>query len=228
MARPANSRFKAEGFLRLFDRVAKREGWRIGSLADVGCGAGYVVRAVAEGLRREGHDLARVRGFDIDARVEALEHGGVEFVHGDFCKTEESFDLVTLFDVFEHVPDTIEFLRNVGQRAHIVGCNIPLDDCLNVALRNRYRPKLRSPGHLMFLDTAAALNLLAWSGLTVLDYEYLFTFRAPEGVTPLQRVLNLPRSLLATISPWLLSKTLGGTSLLVVALTPRGLRELRG
>jgi hypothetical protein len=130
--------------------------------------------------------------------------------------------------VVEHVPDTIAFIRSVSQRCKIIGFHIPLDYSLNVALRNLFRAKLQNPGHLMFLDVVSALNLLTVSGLRVVDYEYTFGFMAPSGHSTILSKLVFPlRYLFAKASPWLLSRTLGGASLIVVAMTPNGLGEYR-
>jgi hypothetical protein len=131
--------------------------------------------------------------------------------------------LVTLFDVIEHVPAPIDFVKAVAQRSRLIGLHIPLDDSWNAAARDLFRSKVKDPGHLIFVDVAGALNVVALSGLRVLDYDYTFGFEAPSGrATRLARVAAPLRSTLARLNPWLMSKTLGGASLMVVALTPRG------
>jgi hypothetical protein len=76
------------------------------------------------------------------------------------------------------------------------------------------------------MDIASALNLLALSGLRVVDYEY--TLNAPTAhSTMLQKAVFPLRYILAKISPWLLSRTLGGTSLIVIAITPHGLQNIQ-
>lgn len=214
--------FKAEQFLQLFLPLARALQFQPSSYADVGCGSGEAVRLIADGLKRDGFRLARVRGYDVSPHVSGLSAPGVEFIAGDYCAGDESFDLVTLFDVFEHTPDPAGFIRRVAETCDVIGFHIPLDHSLNVALRDLFRAKLRHPGHLIFLDAAGALNLLAFAGLRVLDYRYTFAFLAPSGrATRASRLLLPIRRLLARLSPWLLAKTLGGASLLAIALTPR-------
>src|SRR5262249_51407849 len=142
---------------------------------------------------------------------------------GAFGSNGESVDLVTMFDVFEHVPAPLHFLENVSAHAKILGLHIPLDNCLNVAIRNMHRDKLKDPGHLIALDTAAALNVLAFAGLQTLDYKYTFGFSAPSGrKTLMQKIVYPLRRGLAILSPWLLAKTFGGASLMALAITARG------
>jgi SAM-dependent methyltransferase len=217
-----DSDFKAQEFLSLFQRCSSSLSFRPGSYVDVGCGSGDIVLKVSSGLKESGYALTSVKGYDISPHVNSLTGEGIEFVHGDFCESPVTVDLVTLFDVFEHVPAPIEFLKDVSLRSKVLGLHIPLDNSLNSALRDLFHPKLKDPGHLLFMDTAMALNMLTLSGLRVLDYKYTYAFRAPSGKSTLLSRLFYPlRSLAASISPWLLSKTLGGASLMVVALTPQ-------
>lgn len=218
-----DARFKADNFLRVFRRCRERCGLAVNSLVDVGCGSGDVVKIIADALQAGGS--ITFKGYDVSPHVADVHNEGVQYVHGDFCQSAEFVDLVTLFDVFEHVPDPVDFVTKIAQRCKIVACHIPLDDSWSFAVRNRYRASLHNPGHLIFLDTAAALNLLAFAGLRVVDYEYTFAFLAPSGHrTPLAKIAFPVRYVLARLSPWLLSKTLGGASLMVMALTPAGLR----
>jgi hypothetical protein len=63
----------------------------------------------------------------------------------------------------------------------------------------------------------------------VLDYRYTFAFLAPSGrATRASRLLLPIRRLLARLSPWLLARTLGGASLLAIALTPRAMEHRPG
>lgn len=220
--------FKADTFLKVFLRFARRSNLRVRSIADVGCGSGDIVKKIAESLRINGFDLEKIRGYDVSPHVQDIRHAGVEYISGDFCESEDFVDVATLFDVLEHVPDTIEFIKAVAERCRIIGFHIPLDDSLDAAIRDRFHAKLKKPGHLVFLDVVSALNLLTLSGLRVVDYEYTFGFLAPSGHRSVLSKIVLPlRYMLANISPWLLSKTLGGVSLVVIAVTPNGLREMQ-
>lgn len=218
-----DARFKADYFLQVFLRSKDRTGVAVNSLVDVGCGSGDIIALLADSLGASG--AMTFKGYDVSPHIVDITHAGVTYVYGDFCESDEFVDMVTLFDVFEHVPDPIEFIKKVALRCKLIGFHIPLDDAWSFAFRNRYRRSLRTPGHLLFLDTAAALNLLALAGLRVVDYEYTFAFRAPSGHSTWRAKLAYPvRAMLAKLSPWLLSKTLGGASLMVIALTPAGLR----
>ncbi len=218
--------FKAKNFLKLFLRFTKQHSLPVQSFADIGCGSGDIIKLIADSLKADGFASASFKAYDVSPHVLNIRREGVEYINADFCKSEAFVDMATLFDVFEHVPDPIHFIKGVAKRSKIIGFHIPLDDSLNFAMRNRFWLRLQDPGHLISLNTVSALNLLALSGLRVVDYEYTFSFLAPSGhKTPLQKLLFPLRCLLAKISPWLLSRTFGGASLMVIALTANGLQE---
>jgi hypothetical protein len=221
--------FKADRFLRLFAPLAVERGWCVRTYADVGCGCGLETRAILDGLRRAGHPVSEAWGYDVHPGVESISSAAdLHFVRGDFTAVGPLVDLVTLFDVFEHVPDPIGFLRGVAARCRYLGLHVPLDNNLNHSLRDRYRAKLSDPGHLVFLDAPQALSLLSLSGLRVIRYAYTPGFRAPSGGRSLPaRIARVPRALIWRLSPWLLSKTLGGANLAVVAETPSGWSDSR-
>lgn len=216
-----DARFKADCFLRAFVPLARRHALKIDSYADVGCGSGEIVRLVWDGLKQAGLPLQRVQGYDVSPHVTRLRGEVVEFVHGDFSETGEDVDLVTLFDVVEHVFSALEFLRAVAVRSKVIALHLPLDNSVNHALRNKFRVLLHDPGHVLFLDTVSALNLCSLAGLRVLSYQYTPTYRSPSGHRSLPSKLLFPlRALLHRVCPWLLAKTFGGLSLLIIAVAP--------
>jgi len=222
-----DAQFKASTFVTLLQRTLPPSQTVVDSYVDVGSGSGDAARLVTAGLRAAGFTVSRAYGYDVSPHIALVTSSdGVEFVHGDFGDASIFVDLVTLFDVIEHVPEPTEFLRRISRRCRIVGLHIPLDDSLNAGMRDLFRGKVKNPGHITFMDGVSALNLLASAGLRVLDYQYTMSFDAPSGQASLAaRVLVPLRRMLGGISPWLLSKTLGGASLMVIALTPDGVRQ---
>ncbi|MFN0093264.1 MAG: methyltransferase domain-containing protein [Dehalococcoidia bacterium] len=80
-----------------------------GRLLDVGCALGYFARAAldrgwtAEGLDISAHAVEHARSVEgIEARCGSIEEAG--YAPG-------SFDVLTLWDVIEHVPDPAAYLR---------------------------------------------------------------------------------------------------------------------
>ena len=82
---------------------------------DIGCAAGFFLRVMKE----EGHD---VRGVEVSADIAALatQHLGEDNIHIGFLEHLDphrpgfepaSFDLITMWDVIEHVPDPQRLLE---------------------------------------------------------------------------------------------------------------------
>lgn len=78
-------------------------------------------------------------------------------------------------------------------------------------------------------DTSFTVNqflelFLNFAGIQVFDYKYPFGFMASSGSSSIKSKMHFPfRYLISKISPWLLSKTMGGASLMVIAITFEGL-----
>jgi hypothetical protein len=150
----------------------------------------------------------------------------VQFHQADFCAVDRKYSLVTLFDVIEHVPEPIDFLRSIAKRCDFIGLHIPLDRSLCNCFFDRFHHRLKHPGHLTILDAPAALNLVTMAGITPLDYAYTHGYAAPSGtMTATQRIAFPARFALAQISPWLASRLVGGISLMVLGATRQGLKN---
>lgn len=213
-----DAEFKAEEFAKL---LSANPGLGIRSIADVGCGSGAPTIAVVKRMQQAHYHLTYVTGYDVSPHIEAVRHSFIRFVHGDFVESDEFVDLVTLFDVVEHVPDPVTFLKNVGHHALLMCVHLPLDGSFDLGLRDVWRRNLKDPGHLLVLDASAALNLIALAGLRVLDYSYTPSFRSCSGrKTTLAKMVYCFRRIAFLISPWLVAKTLGGVSLMILARTP--------
>ncbi len=92
--------------------VVRRHFPRPGRVLDVGCAAGYFLSVMAE----EGWQVTGIEPSDA-IRAQAIERLGAERVHGGLLHEVPlepgSFDLVTFWDVIEHVPDPVAALAHV-------------------------------------------------------------------------------------------------------------------
>lgn len=210
--------YKVEAIKKVLFRYLKENSIQLSSYADVGCGSGEIIKLLGKDLKLNFQTLQIIKGFDVSPHVEKLKDDHIDFLLQDFTKSNEKFDLVTLNDVFEHVVNPISFLTEVGLRTKYVVMHIPLEDCLSVNIRNLQKRKIVNPGHLIFLNINSAINLITYSGLKIVDYEYsIESINAPSNnFTILQKIVYPLKYVLLKANPYLYSKIFG-ISLIVIA-----------
>lgn len=141
---------------------------------DVGCAAGFFLRV----MREEGHD---VRGVEVseDIASHAIEHLGAENVHVGFLDALQpgqegfetgSFDLITLWDVVEHVPDPQALLNQL--RRLLKPCGALILETQNVestfaSLLGRRWQHYKHEEHLYHFSPSTIRRLLTESGFQV-------------------------------------------------------------
>lgn len=193
---------------------------KIEAYADVGCALGGVFSHFAGALIDLGAPLTRVVGYDINQVPEDRPDHRPPLVYkrADFLTDDETFDLVTLADVIEHVASPQDFVRRVAERTRYVILHIPLDDRLSVLMTNQFNFRLQTVGHVSFWSPASALTLLTAAGLLPLWCGFTPGFLAPSGRERWIQRLALPVRWLAWMSnPGLMAATVGGVSLAVLA-----------
>ena len=206
--------WKSRQMCRLIEMVPDKDTVR--TYADVGCGQGAVLVNLRDRLLRSGFNLVKVVGYDISPFPRGLidRHREIDFRQVDFLDDDESFDVVTLNDVLEHVGAPQEFLSKVGGRARYVAVHVPLEGRLGVLLANQYNYKIADVGHVSFWTPATALNLVTASGLQPLYCRYTKGILAPSSRERWSQLLTLPlRALVVALHPGLAAVTTGGVSL---------------
>ncbi|MCI0586182.1 MAG: class I SAM-dependent methyltransferase [Planctomycetes bacterium] len=157
-------------------RLVRRHAPRPGRALDVGCAAGYFLRVLAEaGWEVHGVEVspfvarfARERhGLD-SIRVGSLEEAGFP---------PASFDLVTFWDVVEHLPDPRSALR--AARGLVRPTGLLLLETQNVRslaarLLGRRWQHFKQPEHLYHFDPDTIARLLAEAGFEVVENRPFF------------------------------------------------------
>jgi ubiquinone/menaquinone biosynthesis C-methylase UbiE len=187
-----------------------------GTVAEIGCGAGGILSE----LKSRFPASVAYCGFDIaPAAIRMAEARAAErlsFHCEDLLLSDRRFDMLLCMDVFEHVENPFEFLRNIRRLAPIVVFNIPLEMHVAGLLINHQLWTRRQYGHLHFYTAAVALETLKECGYTVIARDYISRLMdLPRSLS--EYVFWLPRKIVSLLSTEMSARLLGGTSLLVVA-----------
>jgi SAM-dependent methyltransferase len=152
-------------------RVIRRNFSRPGRVLDVGCAAGYFL----EVMRSEGWEVLGLEQSD-SIRRSAEARLGPEHVRGGLLSQAElaagSFDLVTLWDVLEHVPDTLALLAEVRRLLAPEGkLLIETQDVSSRAARllGRRWQHYKHAEHIYHFEPRTLENALAKAGFEVLE-----------------------------------------------------------
>jgi SAM-dependent methyltransferase len=202
-------------------RMLERHQLKPRTIADIGCGAGEVLRNM------ERSPLLRdtvFHGYDISPQaigMAAMRAGPRLRFHQEnllVADPELHFDLLMAIDVFEHVRDYMGFIEQCKGRAHYKVFHIPLDLHVSGMLRNAFVKGRYTIGHLHYFNADSALSTLRDCGHEILDVEYtdgcLALFRQHPSLK--KAAANIPRWLLSRVNVPLAAHLLGGYSLLVL------------
>ncbi len=214
-----DSEWKAKNIGGLISEVAAE----ISSVVEIGCGAGGVIGHLSTlGVLPSETEYS---GFDISPQaIELAKVGWASSTHSFFADDyfssyRDKADLLIAADVFEHVPDYMQFLENAQRAAAFKVYHIPLDINVSSVFR-RVLPKIRSEvGHLHYFTEETALAVLEETGHTIvgsrLTCNSLDLASAYNGFGTW--FANLFRRPLYGWNPSLVARTIGGCSLLVLA-----------
>lgn len=200
-------------------RILRRNDVDPGSVAEVGCGAGEVLRQMQLVMKPS----CEFCGYEISPQAYSLclerANDKLQFKRQDFLVEENaSFDLLMMIDVIEHIEDYFTFLRRVKPRSRYKVLHIPLDLSAQSVLRPSTLMRLRrSEGHIHFFTRETALRSLEDAGYTIVDR--CLTPVAFDAVKKSlrTRIANVPRRVASLGSRSLASRLFGGFSLMVLA-----------
>jgi len=199
-------------------RMLKKHQIAASSIAEIGCGVGEILVQLQNRLPSE----IEFHGFDIApdaiARAKAKERERLHFHQGDLLTSPETFDLLQVIDVFEHVPDYLGFLEGCQRKARYKIYHIPLDVHVSSVVRGAFIRVRESVGHLHYFSAETALASLVDTGHRIIDSFYTDGAIAlyESDPTPSRRLANVARRALSSLStPWA-ARLIGGYSLLVL------------
>lgn len=155
---------------------------------DVGCGNGEFLQAA----RESGHD---VFGIDFSkAAADACEERGIAAVAADFLTYDfgarAPFDLVTLWDVCEHLERPLDFARRAreilapgGWLVLKVPCFTPRAMWMASHLPRVAGPLLGSPSHIQYFRPEGLTEMLRRAGFRLIQVEKVPGMRSRRATT---------------------------------------------
>ena len=101
-------------------------------------------------------------------------------------KTDKSYNLILLADVFEYIEDYIGFLKEVNRQFTYQLFNIPQDLSIRALVRNGPIKARKEFSHLHYFYDKLALQMLEENGFWIIDFFYAdnvgFDYRNRTGV----------------------------------------------
>lgn len=146
------------------------------SVLDVGAGNGYFVYLARKEF------AWKADGLETSAAESAYAERmfNVEYLNADLADIPRAYDVVTSFNVLEHVSDPVELLSNMRQRISpggILVVTTPNPACIQRRLKGLEKWGMVIPPHHINLFTRAALNdLMGQAGFSVVEYSTLSTY----------------------------------------------------
>lgn len=186
------------------------------TFCEVGSGAGKVLFELSKMYKE-----SKFSGFEISPQAFEMSlsfsSDRVEFHNRNISESDMRYDILLLIDVFEHVPNYLDFLKTLKTTANYKIFHIPLDINVLSVLRNGLVQARKDVGHLHYFTKETALATLVDSGYNIKSEMLTPFFLEHPGKSFMSKVGFLPRYLLYKLSPNLMQKILGGCSLLVLA-----------
>ena len=175
---------------------------------DVGCAAGYFLRV----MRDRGHDAY---GIEVSEAIasEAVERVGEGRIHvgtlGSVPEARqgfahESFDLVTLWDVLEHIPDPQSLLRQARSMLKPDGCLIVETQNVDSRFATMLGPRwhhYKHQEHIYHFNPATARRLLEQSGFAIAELTSAFGGKYVSFGFIAERAQRLPRAAALALKP---------------------------
>jgi 2-polyprenyl-3-methyl-5-hydroxy-6-metoxy-1,4-benzoquinol methylase len=145
-------------------------------LLDVGAGNGYFVYLA------RGEFGIPAAGLEISAAEAdyARDTFGIELLRGAISSITDTYEVITSFNVLEHVQQPADLLAQMRERLSTGGLLVvttPNPSCIHRRLRGLSKWNMVCPPHHINLFTRAALQeILSLTGFEILEYSTLSTY----------------------------------------------------
>lgn len=189
------------------------------SIVEIGCGAGEILNQLQQRMSDKEIDFS---GYEIApdafklAQTRAKER--LHFFQEDLLLNNNTYELLLMIDVFEHVEDYIGFVRKCTAKATYKIYHIPLDMSIWSIFTNYPISARKKIGHLHYFMKDTALATLTDAGQEIVDWFYTpGAFEVNnKGLSFSGKTIQLLRRFFYKIKPDFAVKTFGGFSLIVL------------
>ncbi len=187
-------------------------------ICEIGCGGGGLLSKLADKFPQ--HTFV---GWDISpdaAQFWTDKKDNLSFHVGDIFNSshEQSFDLILLIDVIEHVENPHSFLSNTQKIAENIFFHVPLDlSAVSVVLDYKLLKARRQVGHIHYFTKSLFLDLLRETSLSAVSVNFSNSWKDSPHKSISTKLLNTFRYVLNFFSPELNARLLGGNTLFVLA-----------
>ncbi len=191
------------GFFKKIIKRLERHASGKGALLDVGAATGsFVELAQKEGWNARGIDISAHSVSAANAKGLPLEQATLD----DFTSPAESFAVITMWDVLEHLPDPFSALQkswNLLKRGGILAVNTPDAGSFWARLFGKRWHSLIPPEHIFIFNRNALERVLEKNGFEIVEVKkpvkvftmpYIFsTFSRWLGITMPTGIMNVLR-----------------------------------
>ncbi|MGA0369964.1 MAG: class I SAM-dependent methyltransferase [Kiritimatiellia bacterium] len=157
---------KITRYLEILDDIYRGKVSHIHSWLDVGCGHGEFIAA----LQQYHPEIERVCGTEPNIYKQAsARERGLDVGYFDIEKHEKTYDVISLLNVYSHLPDPPEFLKILKGKLNPGGeLILETGDTAELNAKDHYRPFLL-PDHLSFASEKIVVDILERTGFEIIS-----------------------------------------------------------
>ena len=158
---------------------------KVGSILDIGCSDGLF-------LTNFDSEKWEVAGIELNKNVAKLakakfKHACIYHSPLESFKTQQTFDIITLWHVFEHLRNpklALKKLHKLLKKNGVLVIEVPNGESLNRKIFGPYWQQLLMPKHLCFWSKKSFQNSLEIAGFRLLKVSYfgIFSFSAASSI----------------------------------------------